>query len=67
MKKPQENEISHLFHLGSDLAEREQDILQEVSEQLGFQPEQLLLRSAWWASKEIGAFHYKGKFEGGCV
>lgn len=64
MKKPQENEISHLFHQGSDLAEREQDILQKVSTQLGFQPEKLLLRSAWWSSKEIGAFHYKGQFEG---
>lgn len=64
MKKPQENEISRLFHQGSDLGEREQDVLQEVSSELGFQPTKLLLRSSWWGSKEIGAFHYKGQFEG---
>lgn len=64
MKKPKENEISHLFHKGSDLRDREEGILQEVSSQLGFQPQDLLLRSSWWGSKEIGAFHYKGQFEG---
>lgn len=59
-----QNKISHLFLRGSDLAEREKEILKSASKRLDFVPDQLLDRSNWWTSKEIGAFRYIGQFEG---
>jgi len=59
-----QNKISHLFLAESDLGSREQKVLKDVSEKLGFIPEKLLDRSPWWTSKEIGAFRYLGKFDG---
>lgn len=58
-----QNKISHLFLAGSDLGNREQEILEDASNKLGFIPEKLLDRSFWWSSREIGAFRYVGKFE----
>ncbi len=63
MKKEQ-NEISHTFLEGSDLGEREQEILEDVEQRTGFLPEKLLSRSSWWTSTEIGAFHYLGQYDG---
>ncbi|MDO8638195.1 MAG: hypothetical protein Q7R43_01370 [Candidatus Daviesbacteria bacterium] len=63
MKKSQ-NEIAHSFLKGSDLASREQEILRDACQKLGFVPDKLLGRSAWWGSAEIGAFHYSGKYQG---
>lgn len=59
-----QNKISHLFLAGSDLGNREQEVLKAASRILGFVPEKLLDRSSWWTSKEIGAFRYEGKFKG---
>lgn len=59
-----QNKISHLFLAGSDLADREQEVLKDASKKLGFIPEKLLDRSTWWSSKEIGAFRYVGEFGG---
>jgi hypothetical protein len=58
-----QNEISHLHHERPNLAEREDDIVAEVSESIGYKPEKLMGRSHWWGSKEYGAFHYEGSFE----
>ncbi len=62
MKK--QNEISLKFLEGSDLLEREQDVLKDASQRTGFIPTKLLQRSSWWTSKEIGAFHYLGNYKG---
>jgi hypothetical protein len=67
MKKParkEQNEIAHNYLKGSDLQDREEEVLKEASEKLGFAPSKLIGRSSWWGSTEIGAFHYAGEIEG---
>ncbi len=64
MGKRGQNEITHNYLKGSDLAEREQEVLKDASYKTGFIPEKLIGRSAWWGSTEIGAFHYAGNFKG---
>ncbi len=62
MKK--QNRISHLFLNGSDLQNREKEVLEGASGRLNFIPKRLLDRSHWWSSKEIGSFRYEGEFKG---
>jgi hypothetical protein len=64
MNKIKQNEVSHNYLRGSDLAEREQEVLADASKRIGFVPDKLVGRSSWWGSREIGAFHYAGEFEG---
>ncbi|OGH10705.1 MAG: hypothetical protein A3B38_04455 [Candidatus Levybacteria bacterium RIFCSPLOWO2_01_FULL_36_13] len=64
MQNKKQNEISHIYLQGSDLAEREQDVLRDASEKLGFEVDKISGRSSWWGSKEIGAFFAKGSFKG---
>lgn len=59
-----QNKISHQFLQGSDLAQREKEVLEDASRRLGFIPKKLIDRSSWWSSKEIGAFRYEGEFRG---
>jgi hypothetical protein len=62
--KKEQNEISHNYLKGSDLAEREEEVLVDATKKTGFIPNKLIGRSSWWDSKEIGAFHYSGKYKG---
>ncbi len=64
MNKREQNEIAHNYLKGSDLAEREQEVLDDAIKRTGFKPDKLVGRSSWWGSTEIGAFHYAGEFEG---
>lgn len=64
MTNRKQNEISHGYLKGSDLKEREQEVLADASRKTGFVPTQLVGRSAWWGSSEIGAFHYAGTLKG---
>ena len=57
-----QNEISHIYLKGSDLAEREREVLEDASKRLGFAPEKIISRSNWWTSKEIGAFFCLGTY-----
>lgn len=59
-----QNEISLKFLEGSDLQDREKEVLSDASKRLGFEPKELLQRSSWWTSKEIGAIHYIGLYKG---
>ena len=59
-----QNKISHLFLGGSDLQNREKEVLEDASKKLNFIPQKLIDRSHWWSSKEIGAFRYEGEFKG---
>ena len=59
-----QNKISHLFLNGSDLQDREKEVLADASRRLGFMPVKFIDKSSWWSSKEIGAFRYEGGFEG---
>ncbi|OGH47663.1 MAG: hypothetical protein A3A51_03565 [Candidatus Levybacteria bacterium RIFCSPLOWO2_01_FULL_39_10] len=61
--KPRQNEISQSFLKGSDLNLREQEVLKDAAIRTGFKPQKLLSRSSWWTSKQIGAFHYLGKYK----
>jgi hypothetical protein len=64
MNKPnKQNEISKQFLDGSDLQDREDEVLEDASKKLGFKPTKLVRRSSWWTSKEIGAFHYQGFYK----
>lgn len=59
-----QNKISHLLLSGSDLQDREKEVLEDASRKLNFIPKKLIDRSNWWTSKEIGAFRYEGEFKG---
>src|SRR3989344_5239191 len=63
-QKRMQNKISHLFLDGSDLADREEEVLKDASKRTGFIPKKLMDRSSWWTSKEIGAFRYVGIYKG---
>src|SRR3989344_1633045 len=63
-QKAIQNKISHLFLQGSDLADREKEILDDVFKTTGFVAKKLMDRSSWWTSKEIGAFRYVGEYKG---
>jgi hypothetical protein len=58
-----QNEISHIYLSGSDLAQREQLVLTDASKKLGFVPNKIEGRSNWWGSKEIGAFFASGIYK----
>lgn len=60
-----QNKISHLFLTGSVfLQDREEKVLKDASERLGFKPTKLIDKSSWWNSEIIGALIYEGKFKG---
>ena len=59
-----QNEISHNYLKGSNLAQRELEVLEDACKKSGFIVNKLVGRSSWWGSSEIGAFHYDGNFQG---
>ena len=64
LRKKEQNEVSQAFLKGSDLAEREKEVLTDAAKRTGFIPHKLVNKSYWWDSKEIGAFHYSGEYKG---
>jgi len=62
MVKKIQNEVSQSYLGNFDLSGREEKIIKEVSDKTGFIPNQIIGKSSWWGSKEIGAFHCLGKF-----
>lgn len=65
MSKPlkKQNEISHIYLKGSDLAQREEKVLIDASKKLDFVPNKIEERSSWWGSKDIGAFFASGTYK----
>jgi hypothetical protein len=59
-----QNEIASNYIEGSDLGEREREVLSDACQKTGFRPTKLAGRSHWWGSTEYGAFHYEGKYKG---
>lgn len=59
-----QNDISQGFEKSNDLRGREQELLKEISRELQFAPSELLWRSTWWGSDQVGAFHYRGLYNG---
>ncbi len=63
MGKKRQNEISHIYLRGSDLAQRKREVLKDASEKLSFVPDKITEESNWWGSKEIGAFFCSGIYK----
>lgn len=59
-----ENNVSWEFLEHSDFDQRQEQVLKDACQKLAFVPEKFLNASAWWGSKEIGAVHYSGQFQG---
>jgi hypothetical protein len=57
-----QNEISHIYLQGSDLADREQEVLADACQKTGFKTDKITSRSNWWCSKQIGAFFVSGSY-----
>lgn len=55
------------FFSGADLTSNETKILDEIIGKTGFKPEKNIWRSSYWGSKQIGASHWSGTFEGKSV
>ncbi len=63
MGKKRQNEISHIYLQGSDLAKRKREVLKDASEKTGFVPGRITGESNWWSSKEIGSFFCSGTYK----
>lgn len=61
--KTQAVHLDEAFIAGADMSAKEGLILAEVVGQTGFKPEQVLQRSSYWGTGQIGAVHYSGRFE----
>lgn len=48
----------------SDFSIREQTALKSACSKTGFIPSDVISKSSWWGSREIGASHYVGQFRG---
>lgn len=59
-----DNDVSAGYFRSSNLEKRIDKIVRRIASQSSFKPEKLLGKSSWWGSKTIGAFHYRGTYEG---
>ncbi len=59
-----QNFVSEFYFANSNLADRLEKILNLIATQTGFKIEKLIQRSSWWNSKQIGAIHYLGQYQG---
>jgi len=58
-----QNYIAEGFLQGLDLDKRFDQIISEISDEIGFIPSGMISTSNWWGSKIFGAFHCWGKFQ----
>lgn len=60
-----QNNVWEGVKIGIDLQGRIPQIVSEISKKCNFIPDKLLSTSSWWSENTgIGAFHFKGKFDG---
>jgi hypothetical protein len=59
-----QNAVSDGYFEKTDLSKKIEEIVKDISSLSGFKPLGLLSKSSWWGSKEIGAFHYSGTYQG---
>lgn len=62
--KSQAINTSDAFVAGADMSDREEEILRDIKSKISFQPEELIWRSSYFGTKQIGAVHYRGHFNG---
>ena len=62
-ERKEQNVISEKVLKKSDLKQRVGQIVEEVAQETKFEPERLLSESGWWGSEQIGAFHFKGRWQ----
>ena len=61
--KSQTVDLQKAFTNGSDMSTREKEILENVIVKTGFSPKEVIWRSSYWGTSQIGAVHYLGEFE----
>ncbi len=64
IKSNQAVNLSSAFAMGADMSTKEGEILEDIVSKTKFKPEVVLWRSSYWGTNQIGAVHYRGKFEG---
>lgn len=52
------------FESGQDMSQKEHEVLTEIVEATAFIPQEAIWRSSYWGTNQIGAVHYKGKYNG---
>lgn len=61
--KSQAVDLQKAFTSGSDMSSREAEILEDIITKTGFSPKEVIGRSSYWGTSQIGAVLYLGKFE----
>jgi len=55
---------TNAFNAGADMSERENEIIEDILRTTNFKSEEIIWRSSYWGTSQIGAVHYRGKFNG---
>ena len=61
-KNNQAINLSSSFAKGADMSSKEKEILNDIVSKTKFKPEEVIWRSSYWGTNQIGAVHYRGKF-----
>lgn len=61
--KSQAVDLQKAFTSGSDMSSREAEVLEDIITKTGFSPKEVIWRSSYWGTGQIGAVHYLGEFE----
>lgn len=56
--------ISDAFNTGADMSKREEEIVEDILKTSSFKPEEVIWRSSYWGTSQIGAVHYRGEYNG---
>jgi hypothetical protein len=64
MLMAKQNEFTEGFFQNTDLRGLENEMIEQVRTDMGFQPEEIINRSTWWGSERVGAFQCAGTYEG---
>ena len=59
-EKTQAVNLSQSFESGADMSAKEKEILAEIVSRTGFLPQEVIWRSSYWGTKQIGAVLYRG-------
>lgn len=60
--KTQAVDLQKAFESGANMSARETEILEDIRVKTGFSPKEVIWRSSYWGTGQIGAVHYLGEF-----